>query len=94
MQNEDSVASRVRPQSRRSTVVLVGVLSALLALLFPTLVIAVFEAFCGILCVLQHGTFRRAYVAAGVALFALSAVQFTLFFTDIQLSFGWTLFST
>lgn len=94
MQDEDSVASRVRPQSRRSTVVLAGVLSALLALLFPTLVIAVFEALCGVLCVLQRGMFRRPYAAVGVALFSLSAVQFALFFTEFQLSFGWTLFPT
>lgn len=93
MQDEYPAIPPARARPRRSTVVLTGVASALLAILFPTLVIAVFETLCGIHCILQRGTFWRAYAVAGAVLCLLSSVHFVLFFGEFQLSFGWTPFS-
>ncbi|WKZ28602.1 MAG: hypothetical protein QY323_03620 [Patescibacteria group bacterium] len=53
------------------------------AFLFPVIAFAVLSALCGIACLRFRGAYRRAYLAAGIVLCAISLTQFAVSFAGL-----------
>ncbi|MFA5854162.1 MAG: hypothetical protein WC866_03675 [Patescibacteria group bacterium] len=94
MRSTGSVASQTRPRPRRSTFVLIGIMTVPLTLILPMLTFGIFEGLCGLefLHYLRSPS-QRKYALLGLALCAMSLLQIAVCLAGLAPIIAWTPFT-